>query len=483
MSRGSTGMIAFCFDRRHHPCVWDFLHKMREPSDIPSPLHPGWMLALILFATGATLMTVITKGYHLFSETSYEPLIQGVDDASYYLWLKRLVVDGDLDFNSGFRESPLLDQEGKDVMLGYNKTGLGKLPNKFTIGWAILSLPPYFAAHLLGKAGLWTADGYGPPYQLSILLWHLCLTATSLILSHRLALRWVDRRFAWIAVLGVWLCSPLLYYQTARISMAHGSVFFLCAVLVWLAFRVLDRVRELDQADRTVLCATFCIGLLAGLLIIVRPPAIVYLALPFFMMVQALRHHTLKWSVRFKMLTLASTGLAMGLLPQALAWKHLYGKWLVYSYEGEGFNWLQPDFYTSLWSSHHGFFNWHPLLLPCLITLLWVTFRKRFPTSWVLSAAAIIYINAAWHLPAFGSAFGGRAFDFLVFFAMIGGGFLLQFCENKRILSPALAILVIAAFSNVCFLALYISPFIPREDPVPWLHRFQALEMAIRSLF
>ncbi|HOO92681.1 MAG TPA: hypothetical protein PKX94_04380, partial [Opitutales bacterium] len=60
---------------------------------------------------------------------------------------------------------------------------------------------------------------------------------------------------------------------------------------------------------------------------------------------------------------------------------------------------------------------------------------------------------------------------------------LLQFCKDRRYLYPTLSILIITAFSNVCFLALYISPYIPREDPVPWLDRFQALEMALRSIF
>lgn len=456
---------------------------MPDPSDIPAPLHPGWMLALILFVAGATLMTVITKGYHLFSESSYEPLIQGVDDASYYLWLKRLIVNGDLNFDEGFKESPLLDQDGKDVMLGYNKTPKGLVPNKFTIGWAVLSVPPFLATHLLGMAGLWPADGYGPAYQLAVLFWHLGLAATSLFLAHSVITRWISPHFAWIAVLGVWLSSPLLYYQTARISMAHNSVFFLCVVAVWMAFKVSDRIAESRKVDRATLALTFLIGVVSGLLIIVRPPAIVYLALPFLTMIQALRHRELSSVTRFAMVALAMVGVTCGILPQAIAWKHLYGKWIVYSYEGEGFNWLEPDFFTSLMSSHHGLFNWHPLLLPCLITLLWVTIRKRFPVSWLISAVAIMWINAAWHLPAFGSAFGGRAFDFLVFFAMIGCGFLLQFCKDRKYLYPTLSILIITAFSNVCFLALYISPYIPREDPVPWLDRFQALEMALRSIF
>lgn len=446
------------------------------------PISSTWKAALLLLALAVGISTVVIKGFHLFSDDSYEPFIQGADDAHYYLWLRSVVVDGDVHFENDIRETPFLEEHAKQTILAQPLTATGGVINKFPVGWAVVSAPFFWVAHVLAPLTPWPADGFSPPYQVAVWVGHMLIAALGFALWFRILRRWVAADIATIAILLTWLNSPMIYYQSARIAMVHNAVFVLACLLFWLALRISETIRQDHESNgsksnKLLLLLTLAAGFHAGLLVICRPSALVYLIPPIALILTTmLRHLRASPGLCTAMVAAAIFGALAGVFPQLLAWKQLYGSWIFYSYQGEGFHWMAPQFFTSLWSAHHGLFNWHPVLLLGLASLLAATVRNLFPASWIATAVLIIWVNSAWHMVYFGSSFGGRAYEFLVFFASLGLAFLLQYLARAQHWRTSLMLaLTLAAIWNALFLYVFMRGYVSRELPVTWSERMEAV--------
>ncbi|HKE18047.1 MAG TPA: hypothetical protein VKB80_24390 [Kofleriaceae bacterium] len=108
-------------------------------------------------------------------------------------------------------------------------------------------------------------------------------------------------------------------------------------------------------------------------------------------------------------------GAALALLvfaPQMLAWKALYGAYLV-TPQGPGFMWWgEPAWSEVLFSSRNGLLPWAPLLALAAAGLLVAAVRTPRVGIWLLAGVCLqVVVNgAAWDWWA-GGSFGGRRFD------------------------------------------------------------------------
>jgi hypothetical protein len=439
---------------------------------------PRWMIpfwAALCLSGG--IMAVTVQGFHLFDRGSTrEPFVQGADDTFYWLWLRSAVVDGDWDFANDLRMTPFIEEHARSIALSLPPTATGKVHNKFAIGWAVVNAPLYWIAHRIAPYTPWPADGFSPPYQLAIWLQQMAYGLLGAWLAIDLMSRWMPRQTALLAMLMTWVTSPMLYYQSARVTMVHHTLWVLAVLCVWLAHRFADAMREGQPAPRRLLLVAAA-AFSAGLMVSCRPSAITYLPWPIATILAAwFRHGTKDLRFLTAMSGIACLAALTGLFPQLLAWKSLHGSWLYYSYHGEGFNWFHPRWAASLISDHHGLFNWHPMLAIGLGSLLLASLPGRFPRSWVLTLLGISWMNAAWHMVHFGSAFGGRAYEWLSFFSMLGLGLLLEKSRRLPVLKNSLLVLYTAfALWNILLLYTFMRGYIPREDPVSWQQRAQAI--------
>lgn len=412
----------------------------------------------------------------MFSTDRVEPFIQGGDDTFYMLWVRSLIIDGDINFANDIAETPFLEDHARQIALNEPLTSTGLVENKFTVGWAIMSAPLYLVAHWIAHWTPWPQDGFSVPYQIGIWLQQILIACLGFYLLWRILLRWFDSEIALIAILSTWLISPMIYYQTARITMVHNAVFVLAMLIIWLALKIKEHLEKEEINPRHLLLLTGFAGTQAGLMVICRPSAMVYLILPVFLILGAMiplwKSH--RW-LFFAMVGVAAGGAFVGVFPQLLAWKSIYGSWIYYSYQGEGFNWASPKIYTSLFSAHHGLFNWHPMLGIGLIVLIVASWKKQFYRSWIITMFLIIWTNSSWHMVHFGSAFGGRVYEFLVCFAMIGMAFLLDWTRGKNVFhNVLLSVFMLFSCWNIVFMYLYMRGIVSREDPVTWLERLRA---------
>lgn len=410
------------------------------------PLASRILLGLYVVVTA---VCVSWQGWAMF-ERSHRPMLVGPDDSFDYVWLPAVFIGHNLDFGARLTHSGTVDSSALDRYLKQPRTPTGLLPNKYPPGWALGSAPFFLVAHVFAPK---SATGFEPLYLIAVWTGQLLYAAGGLWLAARIVRELIPETPGSVAVLGTWLASPLAYYQTARVSMSHSQVFALTMAVFWLALRI-----SKGNAGRRW---WFALGFCCAMLVVTRNVTVVYLAFPAVLVCRNLR----SWD--------AAVSIALGcigpLCVQLVAWKMIYGSWIVYSYGSERFDFSQLNLPSVLFSPLHGWFYWHPILLVGIVSFLIWSARRTLSWPWVLSLVAIVLLNAAWPCWWFGSSFGNRGFESATFFAMVGLAALLGAARESAFLRRTMsAVLVLAIAGNLVLLALFLTKRIPREEAVTY---------------
>lgn len=376
------------------------------------------------------------------------PMLQGWDDSFYYFWLPSVVMDRDLDFTNQLNQSKTLDDTARDDALTMERTDTGFIANKYPPGWAIGSLPFFLIAHAFAPSG---ATGFEPIYLLSVWFGQLLYAALGLWFAVKIVRLFFSAHIATVAVLATWLASPLVYYQSARLAMSHSQVFALAMAVFWIALQI-------DRGDQR-LRQWALLGFLSAMLVVTRNVALIYLTLPAFLFLRRLR--TAKAAGSFVLGALGPAAV------QLIAWKILYGSWFAYSYGGERFDFANLHLVEILFSPRHGWFYWHPLLLPAIAVFLAWSWRHLEGRAWTLSLVVMVLLNAAWPTWWLGSSFGHRGFEVPTLFAMIGLAALLHAGESRRWLRfGAAGVVTVTIAWNIALYALFLTRQISRQEAV-----------------
>ena len=422
---------------------------------------------------GCGVLALILFGSQL-AEIPYRSALRGSDNTFNYLWLRSLMVGGDLDFRDDLAATNTLAPNVRANVSNVPITKTGMAANKYGIGWSLVSLPFYLVADAIVAAGrglgLWTLerDGYNAVYQVCLQTGHFVLAGFALLLAYRVVRRWCAREPAVQGIAMVWAASPLLYYQTSNLSMSHGVTFFAVTLCAYALVRA--------EAAPGRLWPWWLAGMGVGLAAITRFQTALFGVLPLWIWV---RHARDAGGVAAN--TRSALVLVAGALPlvalQLAAWKIIYGSWLVYSYgqEKEPFYWTHPAVREVLFSANHGLFYWHPFLLAGLMGLLALAWRERgLVRAGVAATAATIYVNAAWWCWWFGSSFGSRAFDGTFLFFMLGLAWAFEWLSG-RAARWLFAAGVACVGWNVVVLILYRLMAISRNSAVTYEEMLSAV--------
>jgi hypothetical protein len=150
------------------------------------------------------------------------------------------------------------------------------------------------------------------------------------------------------------------------------------------------------------------------------------------------------------------TAAATGLLPQFLAWRAIYGQYLLVP-QGSGFmQWSNPAIVSVLLSFRHGLLTWTPALIVSLAGIAGLV-RREALVGWAVIATLLltIYVNASVSDWWAGAAFGARRFiSDTVFFALgFAAVFAGTFWERRPLLLRWVAAALIVY--NALFLLQY----------------------------
>ncbi|WP_415909160.1 hypothetical protein [Oleiharenicola sp. Vm1] len=420
--------------------------------------------ALLVAAVVLGALASLYQGWDMFFRSPPRLMLQGTDDSFYYFWVRSAVVDGDLDFRNDLQRASTIDDPARVRAQAEPLTPLGRVRNKYPVGWAVATLPFFLVAHALALATSGPADGWQPVYFIVIWLGHVGYAVLGLLAARRVLAHYLDAGAATVGVLVGWLAGPLLYYQTARISMPHGLAFTLVALLY-------DRTLAAEKAPAGR-AAWILGGASAGLLLITRPICAPYLLFPAGVLGRLLVARETRATALRRLPWAVGPTLALVAL-QLLAQRRLHGSWRFDTYDSEPFDFAHPHLVETFFSPQHGWFYWHPLLLVGIAAFIVAVLRGRLPRTWLVSLAVVAYVNASWWCWWWGSSFGNRSFEGATLFAMAGWGLL--WAQAARAGRAVRALIGLGVTANVLLLALYMGGAISRGDPVTYPEMLAAL--------
>lgn len=315
------------------------------------------------------------------------------------------------------------DLYGRTETLGGYADYKGRTVNKYPIGTALLQSPFFAATCLFADADVLKQNLKGPLFQWAVFFAALFYLFLGLIFYRKLLAQFD------IDPLTIFTTQSFLVFATGLVHYvsddpAYGHVYSFSAITAFLYFS--KRFFQ-DRGLRDFLWMSALLGLI---FLLRNPNLLIVLALPFI----AGNRENFKAGVRevFTSMRLFFGGLflfcAIGFI-QLLAWYLQTGDWLVYSYQGEGFDFLHPHFLDILFSYKKGLFVYTPILLFALVALFQWGRKKRWFLlfTWSFFFVVLTYILSSWWSWYYGGSFGLRTYIdfyslFFLAFAMVFSG-------------------------------------------------------------
>lgn len=331
------------------------------------------------------------------------------DGIGYYDYLPSFFIHHDL-IRKNFSRTKNLSKYKRIVSFkhkSYNEYK-GFVVNKYPVGTALLQAP-FFWWEYISRSDDVTGYEYG--FQRSIFHASLFYLFLGLVFFRKVLELYQIK--PWVIILCqllVVFATPITHFANCDAGFSHVYSFFAISLFAFL-FRSFFIKKK--QIYFVMSCATL------GLIFLLRNPNLMILGvLPLLAGNWKIFTDSLKtifsqykyWLVGLLLFSLVS-------YVQLHIWYLQTGDFFVYSYQGEGFNFLDPHFFDILFSYQKGLFVYTPLLFLSLLVAIWLFFRgNRFIISWwLIFFFTITYIMSSWWSWHYGASYGMRVYiDFLV---------------------------------------------------------------------
>ena len=393
------------------------------------------------------------------------------DGVMYYVYVRSLMKDGDLEFTNEYRHYELVDRADLSML-----TDTGRRRSIFAAGPGVAWTPFFALGELVARLHRMTGadvdlSGYGPHHENAVALGSLFYGFATLALAHSL----LRRHFAWeialAATLLLWGAGFLHWYMVQQPMMAHACSAVGAALLVWLWDR--------DRGRRGPL-GFLVIGLVGGFAMCLRWQNGVLLILPALELAERAWRRERPLGRLVVLGAVMAAGLLVGALPQMLAWKYIYGQYLL-PHPPHGADFLRldhPYLLLTLFSSRHGLLSWTPIF--------WLAFlgfapllRARPRLAWPLLVPLVFmtYVNACSGDWWAGASFSNRRFDSQLSIFAVGLAASLELLRRLVARRPwVVPATVAAAFVTINTGAVSAATAqlgSPRTWPASWLFAWQ----------
>ena len=357
------------------------------------------------------------------------------DGIGYYDYLPSIFIHHDiLRKDNSTKENSLLYNRinTTGVYVDYNNFKV----NKYPCGTALLQLPffayTYFTSNLSGDNN----DGYQRPFQKNIFyaaIFYLFLSI--LFLKKILTLYNIKKHIIIFCQLTLVLATSVTHYSNYDAGFSH--IYSLFAITAFIYF-----IKSYLHQKKIIHFFLGCLFL--GLIFILRQPNIlIILFIPF------LAGSIKDMKLGFTTLFTNKKNLVIGILLffvissiQSILWYIQTGNFFVYSYQGESFNFLDPHFYSILFSYKKGLFIYTPILLFTILSIIWFAYKKYFYLlfTWVSFFLTVTYILSSWWSWFYGCSYGLRAYIdyYTVFFIPFA------FMLNSINVTPRILVMILA---------------------------------------
>ncbi len=324
------------------------------------------------------------------------------DVLGYYMYLPAYFIYDDL-FQFEFMEKVISTYHPTNVFYQAFPAGNGNLVTKYPIGVSILYLPFFFLGHLAAKVFGYPMDGFSAPYQWSIGLSAVFYSAVALWVLRKILLRYFsDKAVALTFIVGV-LGVNYMQYVFVDGAMTHGYLFFTYALLIYFTIKWHDTPRKRYA---------IIIGLIIGLNTIIRPTDLICCLIPLLWGITSIQDIKEKaariWAYKIHFLLLVIAAF-IATWPILIYWKLATGHFLFYSYEEQGFSWLDP-YFRVLFGFEKGWFIYTPLAA-FFVWGFYFLYRHVREVFWAAFVYFILntYVVICWDVWWYGGSYSCRA--------------------------------------------------------------------------
>ena len=421
------------------------------------------------------------------------------DGIAYYAQLRSMLIDHDLQFaneyahynevftrQSGNEINTITSisqyQPGQSIWGRFTPdeplTATRHTPNRTSFGPAVLWLPFFLIGDclviLLNLFGMHLPrDGYSLWYVIPMSLGTVLYGLLGLGICYRFLRRFVSEDISFYTVLIFWFASPLIYYMYLVPSMAHTLAFFTIALFIYYWWQ---------SRDTFTISQAVILGFIVGLAGMVRWQNIVIGIIPILDQWFQYKNRSSSCYVIYL------SAVMVGFLPQMIAWKIVYGHFLLIPMGNDTMNWFTPQILSVLFSSRHGLFYWHPVFLMGLFG--WLAYSRKFPWCgglFLLFFGYQVYINGVPTNWWCGSSFGYRRMLDLLPLFMLGFAYLWQSYSSKRINIAFITAGILLVIWNMGLLIQFSLGMISHTEPVTfsviWTNQWTVVPGKIARIF
>jgi hypothetical protein len=369
------------------------------------------------------------------------------DVISYYAYLPAALIFNDLDFK--FVENLPEDFEGT---IWVHRAPNVKPLLRMTMGMAILWTPFFLIAHgvayILGVSTL----GYSWPYSLSIFIATLFYLFIGLYFLRKILLRYFSDVTIAVVLILVVLATNLMYYVISEPGMTHVYNFGLITAFIYFSLKWVEILTPSPLEDssrftwRAGVRLSVILGLLAGIIVLVRPVNIIVLLFPALIGIRSFSGFWERIVKNWSWILIAGIAAFIVVVPQLLYWKSQTGHFIFNSYMEQGkFYFLKPQIINGLFSYRKGWLLYTPVMFIAFLGFFWI---KKYAANLVLPIVVFLIINIyvvySWWCWWYGGSFGSRPMiDMYGIMAILLAAFIERVLISKTWMKSIVALLLV----------------------------------------
>ncbi|NEN22427.1 hypothetical protein G3O08_02785 [Cryomorpha ignava] len=363
------------------------------------------------------LMTAISSNIN-WGKERWKGIVEA-DGKGYYAYLPAVFIYHDLNF--GF-----FDHIEKEKYYNPNRyydyranSGTGQLINKYYSGTAVAELPFFVMAHSLTIATNGDADGYSKYYMIFINIAALFYLFLGLFYLRKTLIAYAIPRWAISATLvAAVFATNLFVYTVVDTGLSHVFSFGFISAFIYFTKRYFNTPKAKSLP---------VLALLLGIIVLIRPVnLLIILSWPFLAGSLKSVKEGLKFAIiHYKNLIFSAAIFVIIVSIQLIIYKISTGQLIVYSYQEEGFNFLDPHFIDILFSYKKGLFLYTPMYLLAMFGLIPFFNKRKFAVlSWLIFFVIITYVFSSWWMWYYGGSFSSRVYVeyiplFMILFAVL----------------------------------------------------------------
>jgi len=274
---------------------------------------------------------------------------------------------------------------------------------KTTMGMSFMYAPFFFMGHGFAHLSKYEPNGFSQPYEFFLVMSCLFYLFIGFFFLRRILLWSFSELVTGLTMITILIGTNLFYYASEEPAMSHAYSFALIIGFIYQGILWLDT----NKLKRAIF-----IGLLGGLIVLIRPVNLLIFLFP-------LLYGVTKWQdlisrfnffiKNWKHIILIGLLSFAVIFPQLLYWKIQTGNWVFNSYFGEGFYFGNNHVLEGLFSYRKGWLVYTPIMVFALIgTALLLKKNKKFFMPVSIFLIINTYVLYSWWSWWYGGSFGSR---------------------------------------------------------------------------